>query len=107
MNIKLEEVMRDKENKEVFYNIINVDNGDEVGILFTIEDHIAYEVYEKYRGQGIATDALKYITSKLNKPSLEIQLNNIASKKVALKAGYTLVKTEGNFEIYHMESKKK
>ena len=107
MNIKLEEVTRDRDNEEIFYNIINADNNDEVGILFTIQNHIAYEVYPKYRGQGIATDALKYITSKLNKPTLEIQLNNVASKKVALKAGYSLIKTEGNFEIYEIDKKKK
>lgn len=107
MNIKLEELTRDKDNSEVFYNIINADNGDNVGILFTVENHIAYEVYEKYRGQGIATDALKYISKIINKPSLEIYVNNVASKKVALKAGYTLAKTEGDFEIYHMDKKKK
>lgn len=106
MNIRLEEVTRDRENKEIFYNIINADNNEEVGILFTVENHIAYEVYPKYRGQGIATEALKYITSQLNRPILEIQLNNIPSKKVALKAGYSLVKTEGNFEIYEKPKKK-
>ena len=47
MNIDLVEI--ENKNSELFFNIINKDNNDIVGILFTVENHIAYEVYEKYR----------------------------------------------------------
>lgn len=107
MNIELHETIRDDKNHEIFYDVINSDNKDVVGVIFTINNHIAYEIEEKYRGNGIATEALKYITSKLNRPVLEIQINNVASKKVALKAGYTFVKTKGNFDIYQKYKKKK
>lgn len=44
MNIDL--VERERKKGELFFNIVNKDNNDVVGILFTVENHIAYEVYE-------------------------------------------------------------
>ena len=67
---------------ELFFNIVNKDNNDIVGILFTVENHIAYEVYEEYRNQGIATDALKQITGKIDRPILEIKYDNMALKQL-------------------------
>lgn len=105
MNIDLVEI--ENKNSELFFNIINKDNNDIVGILFTVENHIAYEVYEKYRNQGIATVALKLITERIEKPILEIKYDNIASKKVALKSGYTLVGRETSYDIYEVSCKGK
>ena len=100
MNIDLVEIERKK--SELFFNIVNKDNNDVVGILFTVENHIAYEVYEEYRNQGIATDALKQITGKIDRPILEIKYDNMASKAVALKAGYSLVRRETSYDIYEI-----
>ena len=105
MNIDL--VERERKKGELFFNIVNKDNNDVVGILFTVENHIAYEVYEEYRNQGIATDALKQITERIEKPILEIKYDNIASKKVALKSGYTLVRRETSYDIYEASCKGK
>ena len=105
MNIDLVEI--ENKNSELFFNIINKDNNDIVGILFTVENHIAYEVYEKYRNQGIATVALKLITERIEKPILDIKCDNIASKKVALKSGYTLVRRETSYDIYEASCKGK
>lgn len=107
MNIEIFEERNIPNSKYVTYVIIDKDNNRELGCIFTLENHIAYEIFPEYRCQGIATEALKYITSKINRPVLEIQVNNIPSKKVALKAGYTFIKNEGNFDIYHYEQKKK
>lgn len=98
MNIQLIEI--EKKKNELFFNVIDRDINTQIGILFTIDNHIAYEIYPEFRGQGAATDALKIITKKINKPVLEISIDNIASKKVALKAGYTLVKKTASFEFY-------
>ena len=105
MNIDL--VERERKKGELFFNIVNKDNNDVVGILFTVENHIAYEVYEEYRNQGIATDALKQITERIEKTILEIKYDNIASKKVALKSGYTLVRRETSYDIYEASCKGK
>lgn len=98
MNIELVEV--DKNKNELFFNVMDTSINTQIGILFTIDNHIAYEIYPEFRGQGAATDALKIITKKINKPVLEISVNNTASKKVALKAGYTLVRETASFEFY-------
>jgi predicted acetyltransferase len=98
MNVVLVEI----ENKqdELVFNIVDRDININIGILFTVGNHIAYEIKPEFRGQGAATAALKKITSQMKKPVLEITYNNIASKKVALKAGYSLVRIESPFEIY-------
>ena len=98
MNIELIEV--EKKKNELFFNVIDTDINTQIGILFTIDNHIAYEIYPQFRGQGAATDALKIITEKIDKPVLEIAADNVASKKVALKAGYTLVRKTPSFEFY-------
>lgn len=98
MNVELIEV--EKKQKESFFNIIDKDTNMNIGILFTVNNHIAYEIYPNFRGQGAATEALRLITSQIKNPILEITSNNIASKKVALKAGYTLVKNQCQFEIF-------
>lgn len=98
MNIYLEEVTNDK--GELFFNIRDKDTNQKVGILFTVDNHIAYEVYEEFQGQGAATDALRIITSTLPNPVLEITFDNIASKKVALKAGYVFKQRVPGFDIY-------
>lgn len=107
MNIDIIEDPKVKDSKYISYTIVNLDNNEEVGYIFVLDNHIAYEIFQKYRRQGIATYALKYITTKLDRPVLEIQINNIPSKKTALKAGYTFIKNEGNFDIYHYDKKKK
>lgn len=84
----------------MFFDIVDQDINATVGILFTVGSHVAYEVYDEFRNQGIATQALKYITSKINRPVLEIKYNNMASKAVALNAGYKLNRVEHPFEIY-------
>jgi predicted acetyltransferase len=98
MNIQLLEI--ENKNGKLFFNIVDRDTNLTVGIIFTVANHIAYEIEPEFRGYGIATEALKIVTSKIDKPTLEITYNNIASKKVALKAGYVLVKNEPLFEIY-------
>lgn len=104
MTVELEEV--EKKQNELFFNIIDRDTNSKIGILFTVNNHVAYEIKPEYRGQGAATDALKIITLQIKNPVLEIKYNNIASKKVALKSGYTLVEEQPPFEIYkHIDKK--
>ncbi len=104
MNVELLEIER-KQN-ELFFNIIDKDTNLDIGILFTVDNHVAYEIKPEFRGQGAATDALKLITSQIKNPVLEITYNNIASKRVALKSGYTLVKVQPPFEIYEYFNEK-
>ena len=65
-----------------------------------MEDHVAYEVFEEYRNQGTATQALREITTRMNRPVLDIRKDNIYSIKTAKKVGYKLYQTGGTFEIY-------
>lgn len=51
----------ERKKSELFFNIVNKDNDEIVSILFTVKNHIVYEVYEKYRNQGIVADTLKKI----------------------------------------------
>lgn len=105
MNIQLIEI--ENKGNELFFNVIDKDTDILVGILFTVANHIAYEIKPEFRGNGAATAALKIITSQINRPILEISSNNFASKKVALKAGYSLVKNEQHFEIYEFLNENK
>ncbi len=73
--------------------------------MFTVGDSVDYEVYPEFQRQGITTEALKDITSRMDNPVLEITSNNFASKKTALKAGYKLVEMEEQFEIYKYAGK--
>lgn len=98
MNIELVEIERKKD--ELFFNIVDKDTDTNVGILFTVGNHVAYEVYPEFRSRGIATESLKDITSRIKSPILEITSDNLASKKVAEKVGYRLTKMEYPFEIY-------
>lgn len=98
--MRIELVEKEIKGEELFFEIVDMDTNTNVGILFTVGSSIAYEVYPDFRRQGIATESLKRITSKIDRPILEITSNNIASKKVANDAGYKLVKIEGTFEIY-------
>ena len=79
---EIDKIEDNVDDLDYYKNIINsarkkYNNNDVVGILFTVENHIAYEVYEEYRNQGIATDALKQITGKIDRPILEIKCDNI------------------------------
>lgn len=103
MNIKLIEVSN--RNNEMFFNIFDSDIQEIIGILFTVGDSVAYEIKEEFRGQGAATDALKKVLEKIKNPKLEITFNNIPSIKVAKKAGFKLIRTEGSFGIYALPSK--
>lgn len=105
MDVYLEEI--EKKSNELFFKIIDRDTNQKVGILFTVGNHIAFEVYEKFQGQGAATDALKIITSRIPNPVLEITYNNVASKKVALKAGYVFQKRNPLFDIYEYSPENK
>lgn len=98
MNVKLIEVEKVKD--ELTFDIVDSDINTVIGILFTVGNHIAYEIWPQFRGNGAATDALKLITSKIDRPVLEIKYNNIASQKVALKSGYKLIRNEYPFGIY-------
>lgn len=102
MKIELIEVQREK--RELFFDIVDAITKIKIGILFTIDNHIAYEIKEEFRGKGAATEALRLITSRIKNPTLEIANNNIASKKVALKSGYVLVKQQLTLEIYKYSS---
>lgn len=103
MNIKLIEVSN--RNNEMFFNIFDSDIQEIIGILFTVGDSVAYEIKEEFRGQGAATDALKKVLDRLKNPKLEITFNNLPSIKVAKKAGFKLIRTEGSFGIYALPSK--
>ena len=111
MNIDIREIDSDYESLEMEFNIVDVDNNETVGYLFVArvceETHIAYEVWEEYRGNDVATNALKMITERLSRPVLEIARDNMASKRVAMKAGYTLVKSNVYFDIYEFYDNKK
>ena len=108
MDVELVEL----ENKrgELFFNIVDKITKLEIGILFTVNNNVAYEIKPEFRGKGAATNALKLITSQIKRPVLEIKHNNIASKRVAIKSGYVLVREQSSFEIYEYlkdESKSK
>ncbi|MBE6154676.1 MAG: GNAT family N-acetyltransferase [Firmicutes bacterium] len=98
MNIKLIEVK--SQNNELFFNIYDQDINKNIGILFTSLNHVAYEIYPEYRGQGAATEAVKKLLERIENPILEITFTNIPSIKVAKKAGFTLRRIEGEFGIY-------
>ncbi len=88
---------------EKFFDIIL--NNQKIGILFTVLEHIAYEIKPEFRGHGYATEALKLATKEIaeeyGKSILEIHKNNIASTKVALKSGYVLIGKDGEYNMYH------
>ena len=72
-----------------------------------MEDHVAYEVFEEYRNQGTATQALREITTRMNRPVLDIRKDNIYSIKTAKKVVYKLYQTGGTFEIYAYDNSSK
>ena len=90
-----------KENEE-FYKIIDSKTKKQVGIIFSVLNHIAYEIYPEYRRNGLATKALKKLIRKIEHPLLEITFSNIASIKVAKKSGFVLKRVEGEFGIYEI-----
>ncbi len=102
MNIEL--VEEERNGNELFFSIFDKDTGNIVGILFTVENHVAYEVYEQYRNQGAATQVLRAITSKMNRPLLDIRKDNIYSIKTAKRVGYKLIESGGPFDIYTYEN---
>ena len=101
--ITIVENLSKKTSDEKFFDIM-LDN-QKIGILFTVLEHIAYEIQPKFRGNGYATEALKLATKKIaneyGKSILEIHINNLASAKVALKSGYVLVGKDGDYNMYH------
>lgn len=72
-----------------------------------MEDHVAYEVFEEYRNQRAATQALREITTRMNRPVLDIRKDNIYSIKTAKKVRYKLYQTGGTFEIYAYDNSSK
>lgn len=98
MNIKL--TLTKETEGELWFDIIDQDTNSNIGYLFTIGNHIAYEIKEEFRGKGAATEALRLITKKLNRPVLEITHDNLASKRVAEKVGYVLARENRALEIY-------
>lgn len=105
MNVEL--VEEDRKDNELFFSIFDKDTGNIVGILFTVGDHVAYEVFEMYRNQGAATQALRSITSKMNRPLLDIRKDNIYSIRTAKRVGYKLIETGGPFELYAYDNERK
>ena len=105
MNIKLK-LIEEKED-ELWFDIVDEDSHEKVGYLFTVGEHIAYEVEEKYRGKGIATICLKEITKRFKNPVLEITYDNLASQRVAQKAGYVLVRENPLLQFYAYPKSKK
>lgn len=105
MNVELIEVER--KSDEIFFNVYDKDTNSIVGILFTVGDEIAYEIKPEFRCQGAATQALMKIISKINRPVLSIMYDNIASMRVAEKAGFTLIRSDKIFQIYHYNGPKK
>lgn len=57
--------------------------------------YVRYEIKEKYRNNGYATEALKGVVVEMDniglKPLLRIWFDNEASKKVATKSGFKLI----------------
>ena len=100
MMVDIVEIGRNEENKELQFSILDLDTGNDMGFLFTVGNHIAYEVWPEYRGNNVATTALRAVTTKIDRPVLEIKFDNVASKRVALKAGYSLTGIEDGFEMY-------
>lgn len=105
MNIKLIEV--NNKNEELFFNIYDEDIDKNIGILFTVSNHIAYEIEPEYRGKGAATEAVKKILERIDKPILEITFKNIPSIKVAKKVGFSLQRIEGEYGIYEYKPMKR
>ena len=105
MNVEL--IEKSRNNNELFFSIFDKDTKNNVGILFTVEDHVAYEVFEEYRNQGAATQALREITTRMNRPVLDIRKDNIYSIKTAKKVVYKLYQTGGTFEIYAYDNSSK
>ena len=101
--ITIVENLNKQTSDEKFFDIM-LDN-QKIGILFTVLEHIAYEIKSEFRGHGYATEALKLATKQVayeyGKSVLEIHVNNIASARVALKSGYVLVGKDGEYNMYH------
>jgi len=105
MNIKLIEVSN--QGNEMFFDIYDEDLKEKVGILFTMSGHIAYEIKPEFRCRGMATEALRKVLQKIDRPILEITFSNVPSIKVAKKLGFSLKRTEGEFGIYERDSLKR
>ena len=103
MNVDIKEIGRNDSTNELEFNIVDIDTNTTVGFLFTAGNHIAYEVWPEFRGNNIATDALKKITRRISHPVLEITHDNMASQRVATKAGYKLVRNNSIFGIYELD----
>ena len=78
--ITLVENLSKRMSDEKFFDIM-LDN-QKIGILFTVLEHIAYEIQPEFRGNGYATMALKLATKEIareyGKSVLEIHINNLA-----------------------------
>jgi ribosomal-protein-alanine N-acetyltransferase len=65
--------------------------------------HIGYWIDQRYAGRGYTTRAVKLLTRfgfevlKLHRIEINLRPENEASKKVALKAGYTLEGARNNY----------
>lgn len=55
---KIELMEVERKQNELFFNVVDKDTNLEIGILFTIGNHVAYEIKPEFRGQGAATEAL-------------------------------------------------
>ncbi len=78
-------------------------NGDIVGSVLSYEmegePQVSYWIEKKYWGQGIATEALKQFIPTLSKRPLygRIASDNIASRRVLEKCGFTIAGYEQGF----------
>ncbi len=71
---------------------------------------ISYEVFKEYRNHGYATEALEEVMkiafSNGRNPILVIDYDNIASTKVAKKAGFSVRFNQGEWSEWEATSKK-
>lgn len=102
-------------NTESIYNklyLVRLYTGKIIGSVELDGDknvYINYSIIKKYRGNGYCLNLLKeitkYLLNEIQKIFLLIKNDNVASKKLALKAGYNFLCTEGfNFDKYQISS---
>ena len=89
--------------------IIRLD-GKAIGrIAICANEEITYEVCKEYQAKGYATEALKEVMKIAlkndKKPLLQIHRNNIASQKVAQKAGFYIHSNNGEWDEWRATKK--
>ncbi len=105
MDIKTERLFLDERIivPKILNNFIIWLEGKIIGqISICRNEEIMYEIYKEFRGNGYATEALKTVMKiafkHKKKPVLVIHKDNIASQRVAQKAGFYIISSNREWD---------